>query len=49
MAGRCPASDGVSRLAGHERRQSRAAMIIVSGDREALRAVTIEQREHYWH
>jgi hypothetical protein len=24
-------------------------MIVVSGDREELRAVTIEQREHYWH
>jgi len=26
----------------------RAAMNVVSGDREGLRAVTIEQREHYW-
>ena len=45
MAGRCTASVGVSRLAVHERRQPRAAMIVVSGDREELRAVTIEQRE----
>ena len=47
MAGRCTASVGVSRLAVHERRQPRAAMIVVNGDREELRAVTIEQREHY--
>ena len=47
MAARCTATDGVSRLAVHERRQLRAAMIVVNGDREELRAVTIEQREHY--
>ena len=47
MAARCTASVGVSRLAVHERRQPRAAMIVVNGDREELRAVTIEQREHY--
>ena len=37
MAGRCTASVGVSRLAVHERRQPRAAMIVVNGDREWLR------------
>ena len=47
MAGRCWRRGGVSRRRQHERRQPRAAMIVVSGDREELRAVTIEQREHY--
>ena len=47
MAARCWRCGGVSRRRQHERRQPRAAMIIVSGDREELRAVTIEQREHY--
>ena len=43
MAARCWRCGGVSRRRQHERRQPRAAMIIVSGDREELRAVTIER------
>jgi hypothetical protein len=43
MAGRCWRRGGVSRHRRHERRQPRAAVIIVSGDRERLRAVTIER------